>query len=324
VGEQAPWRCRRGVGGPRRRLQAVTPCPPGSRARARRLHRRCSCPSPPARARVGPATCGARARGRGFENAAPRRLLPVRCPHRAATSRARGSGPGARVARRLRRVRQTSAHVQGGFAGAARALRRRSRSRLGDPAPVRCRRALARNHRGAQASLPTKVVPPVKRRFRIESSHAGFSRSPPRWLRAGRAVGARRPRGRAVTARPPGSRARVRGLRRRCSCSSPPFTLAISPTRRAVQCARVAAASRMPRRAFFSPLGVPAAQAYAPNAQSAPGARAARRPRRARQIPEHGHEGFTGVARALRCRPRARCRPCSRLSGRRTCGGCAR
>jgi hypothetical protein len=48
---------------------------------------------------------------------------------------------------------------------------------------------------------------------------------------------------------------------------------------------RAGAASRTPRLAVFSPLGVPAARAYAPKAQSEPRARVARRSRRVRRTP---------------------------------------
>jgi hypothetical protein len=157
----------------------------------------------------------------------------------APTSRARRAG----AARRSRRVRQTPVHVHGGVAGAASKVpparnRRRSRAQArrsrrcswSSPPPARrvapARRravpartaaaskvALARSRCGngsscAHASLPTKVAPPVKRRF--ESSFA--RRLLP--LSAARAYAPNAPSGpsaggQAATPSLPGSRARA-------------------------------------------------------------------------------------------------------------------
>jgi hypothetical protein len=71
----------------------------------------------------------------------PRRLLPARCPRRAGYERRTRTGRGARAVGRPRRVRRTPMHAHGGFAGAARALRRPRV--LAGPAPcgasARCR-----------------------------------------------------------------------------------------------------------------------------------------------------------------------------------------
>jgi hypothetical protein len=81
---------------------------------------------------------------------------------------------------------------------------------------------------------------------------------------------------------PPDSRARVRGLRRRRSCSSPPAPGSRRPGARAgLRAAAVSKGDLAPP----SPLS--AARAYATNAPSGPGARAARRSRRVRQAPVH-------------------------------------
>jgi len=100
--------------------------------------------------------CGACARWRAFENAAPRRL-PARCPRRAGYERStrsawRSSGrpltarpPGSRA--RARRLGH-----------AARALRRRPPSRLAGPAHVRWLRAAARlRERRAEPVCPERL-----------------------------------------------------------------------------------------------------------------------------------------------------------------------
>jgi hypothetical protein len=110
--------------------------------------------------------CGACPRGHGFENAAPRRL-PVRCPRRAATTRARSRGP-AHAAGRSRRARQTTVHVQGAsppplalfFAARGRASPALTRRRaVAARAGAASKGARARNQRSnglshVQASLP--------------------------------------------------------------------------------------------------------------------------------------------------------------------------
>ena len=123
--------------------QAATPCPPVSRARARR---RCSCSyrprfrrpgggavavrtaAPSSRCSVSPPH-GMRSRGQARERSAvtPRppnsRALRERFAGAALRRRPRASRrPGARTAGRPRRARQTPVHVHRGFAGAAPAL----------------------------------------------------------------------------------------------------------------------------------------------------------------------------------------------------------
>jgi hypothetical protein len=90
-----------------------------------------------------------------------------------ATSRTRRRDQ-ARAYSRLRRVRQTPMSLQVGFAGAPRALRRRSRPRFAGPgaraalarAGAASKVALVRKRRGAEASLPTQTAPPGIRKKR--------------------------------------------------------------------------------------------------------------------------------------------------------------
>ena len=107
---------------------------------------------------------------------------------------------------------------------AARALRRRPRA----VSPARRRAAACARCRGFENAAPRLLLPARCPR------RAGYE--PNAQSRPGAS-------GRAVTPCPPDSRARARGLRRRCSCSSPPTALA---ARRlgAVRCLRAAAASR--------------------------------------------------------------------------------
>jgi hypothetical protein len=121
-------------------------------------------------------------RGRRCSPTAPPTLVPRRLRRRALAARAALTVPAALATSRTRRrgpavaAHPPDSRARAGRLGpAARALRR-PRSRLAGSAPGRCARwrgskvALAQNRCPAQASLPTKAAPPVKRRF--ESSPA--------------------------------------------------------------------------------------------------------------------------------------------------------
>ena len=202
------------------------------------------------------------------------------------------------------------------------ARRRAGAARAGAASKV----ALARNRRGAQASLPTKAAPAVAGRDRIVarrllplSAAGGYVPNTQPWPGA---------RGQAVTPRPLDSRGRIRAQRRRCWCSSPPPALAARRSGASAVAARAGAASNValvrnqhavPRAGFPAIKGNAAREAafqiepsapssrsvspprgYDPNAQPAPRARAARRSQHLRQT------GLTSRRPAqLRC---ARCR----------------
>ena len=101
------------------------------------------------------------------------RRLPARCPHRASYEPNAPSRPGAQAARRSRRARRTPVHGQGAspalpvlLAAAVRVSPARCRAVAARAAAARKRHwhgTVALCH--AQASLPTKAPPPVKRRF---------------------------------------------------------------------------------------------------------------------------------------------------------------
>ena len=160
---------------------------------------------------AGPAACG------GFA----RRLLPP--------SAARGYAPNAQsrpgVGCRAVAARPPNSRARArGFAGTARALRRRPRPRRASAASRMLRR-----------ESPRSVFPS---RLRSEHAAAGRRGSDP-----------------AVTPCPPDSRARARRLRRRRSCSSPPVAAARRPGGGAAACAR--------RRGFGSGAGTEPAQVVA-------------------------------------------------------------
>jgi hypothetical protein len=180
--------------------RAATPCPPDSRARARALRRRCSCSSPrPALASRRPAHVrwlraprlrkrrwhgkGALCHGqasrptkatppvkRRFESSRAHWLLPLAAARAHAPNAC--SRPGARAAGRSRLVRYAPAHVQGAspalpalFAATRARVSTARRSAVAARAGGVSKEALARNRLDAQAPLPTKAAPPVKRRF---------------------------------------------------------------------------------------------------------------------------------------------------------------
>jgi len=76
--------------------------------------------------------------------------------------------------------------------------------------------ALARSQRDAQASLPTKTAPPLKRRFESSLAHRLLARAHALSAQSGPS-----PRDWALTARPRGARARETKPAQR-ACSSPP------------------------------------------------------------------------------------------------------
>ena len=124
----------------------------------------------------------------GVSNRASRAASPAQPRARAHVPNAQ-SQPGARAARRSQRARQTP--VQGGFAAAARALRRPRAARR--PGAVRWRRAPARlRERRAAPSSPRSLSP-------LRGYEPNAQSRP----------GARAAR--AVTPRPPDSRARAKG-----------------------------------------------------------------------------------------------------------------
>jgi hypothetical protein len=182
---------------------------PDSRARARRpggaLH---ACGA--ARVRVSPARrkCGVGARYRGLENAAARRLS-IWCP-----------------AARLRSERTVAA--------------RRPRRRAVTPRPPDSRARASRLRRRRSCSSPAPTLMSRRPGARAVAARAGAaSRTPCRAVFSPRSVSPPRgyePNERPATPCPPVSRARARGLRRRCSCSSPPALTSRRPD--AVRCRR--------------------------------------------------------------------------------------
>jgi hypothetical protein len=167
----------------------------------------------------------------------------VRYPERGTRVRARRrNGPEVRAAGRSRRVRQTHVHEQGGLARCSCS----SPPTLASPARRRAvGYALARLESGAG----TEPAPPVNRRIasslarRLLPLSAVFSSfgAPPRERARLNAQPGPSASGRAVPPRPPYSRARASGRRRRCSWSSPP------PVERRVESSPAPASPGQPR-----------------------------------------------------------------------------
>jgi hypothetical protein len=201
--------------------------------------------------------------------------------------------------------------------------------------------ALARNRHGAPPDSRARASrlrrrcscsPPPALASRLRRAIRRLRPLPP--LRECRAAPSTRigsPCGRALTARPPDSRARERRPGRRVSSSPPPALASRRPAhvrwRRArprllewrwlgngapchAQASLPTKSAPPVKRRFESGLArrllpLSTARAYAQNAQPESGARTARRSRRVRQTPSHVHGDLASAARGLR-------RPCSR------------
>jgi hypothetical protein len=245
---------------------------------------------------------GAAAREAAFriEPRAPRLLLPAR----------RSRGP-ARAAGRPRRARGTPVHVHRGFAGAARALRRRRRPHFARPVPCG----------GYARSLRVRQETPACELHRCEQG-PGARFCAQHWRPLEAVFGTLRRGDRALPPTRPGLLKREAGFvfskgygnsgGDKPADSNGLLDLPSEVVRDAEISTWAAAKTRR--------LGCERRQRRAggrAERAGGPEARAARRPRPARQTPAHVQGGFGHAPHTLLCRPRARVHPARRKCGAR-------